>query len=248
MSEVYEEYYSIIIKFGDKKWIDKLMAGEIFMQPLQYYRDLEEEELIKGQGDKYEGILNISIKDFKYQSDDENINNIFNLIRKGSNIRMSLKHNGDEEYLVACFYSVDNNRFRWIGSDENYKYYKYEFTEEEKNIFSKWGDSALIINKFVLINKMYEEMHHIAKAFKEVKYYDPNNPDIELLCDYQKLSISRLFWKDIFFKDQQEFRILIDKKDKKGKVVTNLGDISSFTRLESSRELLERGFIINVNK
>ena len=35
---------NLIIKFGDKVWIDKLASGEIFMQPLKYYRDLEEKE------------------------------------------------------------------------------------------------------------------------------------------------------------------------------------------------------------
>jgi len=214
--KMYDILDNLIIKFSNEIWIDKLVAGEIFMQPIKNYRDLEIKEQKKGQGDKYEGILRIALDYSYFYSKDNNKNNelikILNYnIDNAIDLQVEFRFSNDEKYLLACFYKIDKERFVFLGEENGHKQYNYQFTNDEKKVFGNWGDKALIINKVELRNRINSNLDNIGIGFGDVKYYSKDNVSLELLKDFQSQNIRRLLWKDDYFKSQNEFRILINE-------------------------------------
>lgn len=240
-----EKLNNLIIKFGDEKWIDKLYSGEIFMQPLKSYIDLEREEKRKGQGDKNEASLRSKLIDYKFscENSSEQMDLFLNLLNNGEDATFTFRYKDDERYLTSCFYKVNAERFVFIGEEDDKKYYQYNFTNEEKEIFSSWGNSALIINSKVFFNAIKTCLSNIDSRLGKVNYYCEDNLPEEALLDYQQKKVSRLFWKDEFFKHQNEYRFVIAEKSDKGKVVANLGSLKEISMKYNSSQLVTDGFI-----
>lgn len=227
----------LLIKFGEEKWINKLRCGEIFMQPISYYRKLEKEQRKKGQGDKNEGRLCIKQKmncDF------------FGLDLKLNSLEFGIE--GDEKNLIGCFYEVDPNRMKLIDSSKDKLSYMFEFNELEKKEFSKWGDTALLIDKFTFLEKIEEEFNKSnIKAIKgKVEYYNTEFPYLELVEKYNKSDIKRLLYKDSYFKNQNEFRIITDMQEDAGKTIVNINDISDISETYKIANILQDGCTITI--
>lgn len=243
-----KELENLIIKFGDEKWINKLYSGEIFMQPLKYYIDLEREEKKKGQGDKNEATLRSKLIDYEFSCENSNKETdlFIKLLNSGENATFTFRYKDDERYLTSCFYKVDADRFIFIFEEDDKKYYKYEFTNEEKEIFGYWGNSALIINSEIFFNVVRSHLSNTESILGKIKYYSDNNLPVDLLLDYQQRKINRLLWKDDFFKHQNEYRFIIAEKSDKGKVVANIGILEKISMKCNSSELLIDGFIYTI--
>lgn len=228
-----------LIKFGEEKWINKLRDGEIFMQPICYYRRLEEEEKKKGQGDRYEGKIHIN---------QEMKANIFGAEIKIKNIEFEV--NDDEKNLVGCFYNADTNRLKLVDEDEEKLYFEFKFTELERKEFARWGDTALVIIKSLFLEKIKEHFqeNNIDAIGNKVKYYNCELPDVELIKYYAKGNRERLLWKDTYFANQNEFRIITNVEEDKGKKIVNINDISDISEMLSIKELLDKGFIVPILK
>lgn len=213
---------SYLIKFGDKKWIKKLQNGEIFMQPIKYYRDLEEKQLKRGQGDKHEVML--------YSTMQDGTISLFGSNKKSQILSATIKHSGDEKYLTACFYNIDDERLT-IREPTTSNYKLLKFTEEEKKEFSEWGDTALIIDKEKFIDRLnlYLVPNKIKGICNKVKYYNPNNIDKDCINAHTKLLDSRFLWKEYFFINQNEFRIILNQISDYGKVIANIGNINDIS-------------------
>lgn len=248
---MYDILDNLIIKFGDKKWIDKLVSGEIFMQPLKFYRDLEEKEMKKGQGDKYEGILRTALESSYFYSKDNKKNDKFikrlnDIMDNAIDLKFEFKYKNDEKYLVSCFYKVNPERFEFTKEENGQKHYKYNFTDDEKVTFGKWGDSALIINSEVFFKAITYHLSNTDSKGKKVEYYDGNNTPMNMIINFQEKDIGRLFWKENYFLSQNEYRFIIAEQSEEGKVVTNIGEISEISMQCNSNELLEYGFTYRI--
>lgn len=229
----------LLIKFGEEKWINKLKDGEIFMRPISDYRKLEEEQKKKGQGDKYEGKLYIKQK----------MNcNFFGLYIEMNSLEFGI--DGDEKNLIGCFYNVDPNRMKLIDNSDDKLSYIFEFNELEKKEFSKWGDIALLIDKLIFLEKVGEEFKksNIDAIGRKVEYYNTELPYIEVIEKYNQSDIERVLYKDNYFKNQNEFRIITNIQEDEGKTIINIGDISNISETHKIENILEEGFTFTIYK
>lgn len=222
---------SYLIKFGDKKWIKKLQSGEIFMQPIKYYRDLEKKQMKKGQGDKHDGMLYSTMP-----------GGTIRLIGNDKNspiLSVALDYENDENNLIACFYDVDSARLK-IGKPTQLNYNLIEFTKGEKREFAEWGDTALIIDKEKFIDRLNLHLvpNKITGIYNKVEYYNPNDIHKDCIRAYTEKLKSRFLWKEDFFINQNEFRIVLDQMSESGKVVINIEDISDISICVDKKKLL----------
>jgi hypothetical protein len=231
----------LIIKFGEEEWINKLKDGEIFMRPISDYRKLEIEQKKKGQGDKYDG---------KFHIKQDMQSNMFGIQTKIK--ELELDFDGDEKNLIGCFYKMYmyTTRLKLISEDDEKKLFLYEFTEEEKKEFAEWGDTALLILQRPFLEKIGEKFkeRQIEAYGRNVKYYNCNAPDINYIKDYSEGNENRLFWKDDYFINQNEFRIITAMQADEGRVIFNIGDISDISETRKIKELLNEGIIVPIYK
>ncbi len=223
---------SYLIKFGDKKWIEKLQNGEIFMQPFKYYRELESEQMKRGQGDKHEVML--------YSTMPGGTISLAGSNKKSEILSFSLGHKEDEKYLTGCFYNVDDERLI-IKEPTTSNYKLIKFTDDEKKEFSEWGDTALIIDKEKFIDRLnsYLIPNKIRGGFSKVYYYNPNNPPQDCIKAHTEVLSSRFYWKEEFFINQNEFRIVLDQKSDDGKIVANIGNINDISICVRREDILK---------
>lgn len=225
-------FMSYLIKFGDKKWIEKLQNGEIFMQPFKYYRDLELKQMKKGQGDKHEVML--------YSTKPGGTIRLVGSNKESQILSFALKHEDDEKYLTCCFYNVDDKRLI-IKEPTNSNYKLINFTDDEKKEFSEWGDTALIINKEKFIERLdsYLIPNKIRALANKVFYYNPNNPPENCIKAHTEVLDARFFWKEEFFTNQNEYRIILDQKNDVGKVVASIGNINDISICVRREDILK---------
>lgn len=226
----------LLIKFLNKNHLDDLIQGKIYMSPLSYFIKLEENSKERGQGDRYEGCLHI----------DQTMNAKF----LGNNVKVSnieFKIDTDINYLTSCYYNVDRDRIK--KEDDKYV---FKFTNLEIKEFINWGDVAVIINKELFLKRIKRNLidKGLCAKGKKVKYYNPQEPGIDILNDFNNTddNIDRLFWKDKYFENQNEFRIITAEQSSQGKTGIDIGDISDISEVFDSKTLLEEGFFLKLPK
>ncbi|WP_160691681.1 hypothetical protein [Clostridium sp. C2-6-12] len=219
-----------LIKFGAKENVEKLQSGDIFMQPMKYYRELEEKYKKKGQGDKYEGKLHMTCPGGIISLEETHQSKV---------LSCSISYSEYERNLVGCFYNVDEERLKAKNSNDITPDI-IDFNDKEKQEFANWGDTALVIYKPQFIKRLEMKLkeYNIKCVTNKVKYYNPKNPDQNCINDYQNYYDSMLFWKDDYFINQNEFRIILSKKSIEGETVINIGDISDISRCYNKEIIL----------
>jgi len=213
---------AVLLKFSDnEKHLESLQKGELFLNTLKLFNNLP-----KGMGDSYEGkcIINVDFKKPK--------------LKKGTKTILELSNTEDAEkhMLCACFIT--------FGDLKNNK---IVFTPEQKTEIRKsFGKHVLIIfyPSFVdNINNCFEAQN-ISPIAGKVKYddYSVNNP--QRIKEYIEDSPEKYLWKDKYFENQKEFRLVILNRTSQEALPLEINDMSNYTMLVTTEEMFstELGF------
>jgi len=176
----------LFMKFGSKENIEDLFNnGTIYMNPLQKFRELEDEEL---RGDSYEGvssILNIPAGDIEIPS----------LNFKGKYHSLHLR--GSREKItgnVFCLYCISSYGF---NNPEDIK------VDEKVKLF---GSHVLFIkDKQEFLNRVENKLKslNLKYNYNFVEYYDKDKIN----------GTVHLFQKPLEFEYQKEFRFYVEKDE-----------------------------------
>jgi len=213
-----------LIKFKDRKIIESLQSGKIYLNTLKWFRDYENEEGDTVVGDSYEGMLYI---------------NEGELIIKDT--RESIKL--DKTLLKT----VESNAFVYCMTYINPCMGIFEFSEAQKKEFKKFGDTALLIlDSEEFINRIRTESKNQGYDiyFDSVKYYDENIDSGNYWFSLFNGTHNVAFWKKKSYSEQQEFRMVIPEKCcNKDYIVLEIGDISDISKIFSTEQLLKAKFV-----
>ncbi|QCT02103.1 hypothetical protein E6C60_1387 [Paenibacillus algicola] len=196
-------YY--FVKFTKPEFVQDLLDGNLYMQPLKNFIEQEEREQVRGQGDRLEGaavgqVENLSIVD----------NRTGEVVAELGKKDIILRH-PDAGYIpVFCFTAFTKDDFEIVQADEEYAYVKLSLPEEDKQkIIENFGKSAVILpNDFPhLVAATIQDEHY--GQITAVRYVDYSAGIMyqEQLEQFIDGHIGLAFWKDVFFKFQREFRL-----------------------------------------
>lgn len=198
-----------MVKFGEKKHLKSLELGNIFFSNASKFREIENEQLLKGQGDRGDGLFSIYGKDVKIKND----NTIY---ESGKTFDVDCGNNSFRP--VFC---ITAGTLKDCSYFNNEKDYRIQFSEKKHHIISEHfpkADSVLLIKnpqhfldnlKSNIGYKCYENLvqyynpNRILPQFLENLFYDSVYEDIETGIRETVVDVSNvhrlLICKDIFF-------------------------------------------------
>ena len=196
------------IKFGSEKNIlDLYTNGTVFLNTIQYFRNIEDGEL---RGDKYEGvseIINSLPGTFKIKESEQEFR------YEKVHLRKSFK-----EILgnIYSLYAISNKGF------QNYQDFKIN---ERVNEF---GSHCLLIDPKSFIDQMEKTFNKLGYSYSHgfVDYYDK-----EKIC--REIS---LFEKPFEFEYQKEFRFYVEN-EKIEPVKIQIGSLENCSELFSTKDI-----------
>jgi len=218
-----------LIKIQTEDRIDSLRSGFVYMNSLQYYRDLERanqgDDVI---GDAFEGQLHVQSGSIHIPS----LNQVVPL--DDQLLRTSI-----EDAYAFCLFSIPEAP-------------AFAFSALQNEKLPTFGDSALVItdrDEFVrrLFNRLAEEGYRV--LFGNVSYYDPTTDNVAYFVNLIRNGIESVaFNKRSVFAYQQEFRIVAISKDKQqDHISVNIRDISDISEIIPVERLLGMTFIQREN-
>lgn len=235
MEEIKKEVF-LFVKFGAKEHLVLLQKGNIYMNNLKYFVDLERNKQKKGQGDSYEAghvttNVHITIKDS--ETDEEKV-----AFKSATTV---IRQDDDLKNPVFCLFAIDESNFEYIWDDGDTARVKIVFTEEQKKeLFNEFGDNALIIFSGAFLSSLKKSLEEqdFYYAHDLVNYVDYSVNSKERMLNFFKRQPSLFFSKDILLKYQQEFRLVIFNKKSEEPITIKIEDMSDYSFIIPTEELL----------
>lgn len=194
-------YGFYLIKFIEEKYVDNFFnKGEIHFEPLQYFKNLEDNDGDDIIGDSYEGatVYNFSRDNgidiyWRKLGDTNSPEHIENASGK---ITEHLIEEWRQEICVSCFgWLYDEDFFLFDEKESSYKLSSDALSR--LNSFNYSNRVPVIIRADIFLQKLGIN----AVKYGNVRYYDENN--MENAFDYDSL----VFNKRMKYSSQQEFRL-----------------------------------------
>lgn len=212
-----------IVKFQNKRIIEKIQSGKMHLKNLEWFREKERQTGDMTIGDLLEGMLHISEGYMQITDLDGQIIECVPLT--DSAITTSFSN--------AFVFCATN-----IFPDENGNV----FADNQKPVFKEFGDTALVIeNKGEFIKRIYKAAKELGYEvfYGVVNYYNKDQDNANMLISLSHGMHNIAFWKRDTYKVQQEFRIVLWKKDaNKDYIEFDIGDISDISKVISIEEAL----------
>lgn len=213
------EINDLLLKFGKKEHIEELANGNMFFNQVKSYR----EDTTQSRGDSDEGCIPINPQNIKIIDSDGN--NLLDRISLPDKVRSFRQK--DESTLMFCGTEISKN----ILTKRNNKYF---FTKEYIESIKSFGDYVLLFSKKETLNKLYIESEKESSEFgyiaDSINYENLNNFSyIDKQYNLNKSVYAPFLKKDISYKTQSEYRIIIDGITKQlelnlyGGYIINLG-------------------------
>ena len=212
-----------IVKFQNKEIIEKIQSGKMYLKNLEWFREKERKTGDMTIGDLLEGMLHISEGYMQIYDSDGKVIECVPLT--DSAITTSFSN--------AFVFCATN-----IFPDENGNV----FADNQKPVFKEFGDTALVIeNKGEFIKRIYKAAKELGYEvfYGVVNYYNKDEDNANMLLSLLHGMHNIAFWKRDTYKVQQEFRIVLWRKDaNKDYIEFDIGDISGISKVISIEEAL----------
>lgn len=232
------------LKFSNELWkLETLQKGTIYMNTIKYFVKLEEEAKIKGMGDKTEGALVATNIDFVLENEDNS------LLLKGSAPYMEVRIDGDSQKHVFCMSYLDFSNLEIIEEGSNYVKCITNFTYEQKKRFiDDFGKYVMLISCANFTNSVITgfERKDIEWAENKVRYSDFSITHIDRIKSYMSNGSSKYFWKDKFFENQIEYRIIVLNRDSDVPLEINIDDMTGCSCIITTEKLFSNKFYLEV--
>lgn len=228
----------VFFKFGRKKHLESLQKGNLYMNCTDFFIKKEELEGEKGVGDRLEAshVMNNVKVEFKNRVTQETL-------FSGNAGSVSIRLNNHLYAPLFCLTYFSKDDFIIIQEDEEKMVLKPNISIKELQLLKKDfkdKDHVLMIspNHFLKqVGEAFQKQNIYAKA-SPVRYSDFKKNYKDRLQSFEKDQDNVLFWKNIDFKHQREFRIAILNKTVKDKYEINIGNLEHCTALIETNKLL----------
>ncbi len=191
----------ILLQFGKRERLESLKQGKIYFSSIKSFRAIEKEQMNKGQGDINDGKFVVKADNVQYFHPV-----IGQLLFTLNNIEIPIDFDGNENYPAICFAKTETNEQKQII---------YSLLDLEKIIEQfPTHDAILVVFDVEKFIERLREYFGEALVAEEIKYYDKNRITTDIV-HYLTSTVTTenkyktAFVKDVFFKDQREFRCIL---------------------------------------
>lgn len=219
------------LKFcAEEKFAKDICDGNLYSNTAEYFRQQEIASGERGQGDRYETILNIQTENITAL--DSETGKVTFTAPKGT---LSVQFRVDKLIPIVSFVGIDFDEMDIIDADENQTSFRFPFTAEEYDTMTeKFGKYCVVISGKELENKITAYCNHFGYdyIFDKVDYCSQNR--IDRVEAFQKGSKQRFLYKNADLAYQREYRLAIGIEIPDDHYI-RLGAFSSASYLESSK-------------
>lgn len=228
----------LLIKFGNKKNLESLQNGCIYMKNLKYYASLEDDG--SGVPDNQEGMFVMDNIDFELRDIKTK-----DVVARGVAKKGKLDF-GIMKSPIFCLYNMDVRNLRDINVDMDAHEISGDlcFSDVQKSKLPLLGDYALVILDTLEFEKRIcqaLEGLDLKYELRSVQYH--NNNTIEGYYCLNTIDDIPFVKRKNKFEYQQEYRLYISNKQVNDHFELQIGDIKSITKLVPTKELLEMSAI-----
>lgn len=233
----------LFIKFQKRiQHLVSLQQGNLYMNNLKYFIELEEEKGTLGIGDKLEtaNVINNVELSFNELGTDKLV---FNLQAK----RVITRYDDAMYKPVFCLFAITIDMLEIVEELENEVRLKINFTDEQiDKMISEFGKYALVISPTNFKKKLEDSFNQ--KAFdycdRYVEYYNININEQRRLESFANQDVSLFFYKRDELDYQKEFRIVILDKDEETAIVEDIGSLEDCSILIETKNIKNHGLCI----
>ncbi|SDM15319.1 hypothetical protein SAMN05428961_11084 [Paenibacillus sp. OK060] len=197
----------MLVKFTQPEFMDSIANGQLYMNNIDYFVELENKTKVKGQGDKFDG-ANV-IRHTKFKLIDSETKEV---VLEGISPEVIQRDYAISKIPVYCMTAFKGNDFAVVDETSDSYIAKLDISEDVKELMlSTFGSKAVIINPFCFIKSVQKHFDDKQIDFyaQLVEYSDFNLNLEERMLNYQNRNITSIFTKDLFFEHQREFRIAL---------------------------------------
>lgn len=228
------ENIKFLLKFGQRKHLEQLKDGNLFFSNALILRGIEENLRIKGQGDKLEGSSKLFSNNIKMIN-----NETGDIVAEGIKVNAIFHFEPADKIPVFCLYAVYSDEC--IEFDGELIIKLSENTKNTiRTHFPNANAVAIINDPEVFVDDVCNSIHSEVKAdlvnyFNIANGYDMNSANHKAIdIDYMKYLMQdvppivednkkiysfqakyvyrSLLCKDVFFSNEQEYRILLPER------------------------------------
>lgn len=236
VKEIFGVQPVFFVKFSDNiDHLKSLQQGNLYMNNLKYYVELEEETGIAGMGDKLEAlnvINNVEVSFYLPGTD--------HLITQATAKQVNFRYEDALYKPVYCLFAITAEMLTIHEENESEIELKINFTEDQKRkMTSEFGKHALIISPSHFSERIETSFNEKGYDFSGayVDYIDNNVNQQRRMEAFSNPDTRMFFFKDLGFKHQSEFRIVIYNKDEENAIVENIGDLQDCSVLMKTEDL-----------
>jgi hypothetical protein len=235
-------------KFSNKKdRLESLQNGNLYMNNLQFFIDLEKTTGIKGMGDKDEAsnVMNdVEISLFHLETNE--------LILKAPVRRTRFRINEYLQKPVFCLFSLKADKLEIISENDEEIVARIDFIEEQiESIIKDFGEYVLVLDAFPFVDRVKQvfDKNEYMYSARHITYSDFNVNDKERQKAYMNQDLSLFFQKDKSFEYQSEFRLIILNKNTDNAITESIGDLKDMSVILETRSLFDQSkFKITLKK
>jgi hypothetical protein len=247
IKECFGAHPVLFVKFSDNiEHLKSLQQGNLYMNNLKYFVELEEKTGIPGMGDKMEAlnvINDIEVSFYKLGTD--------HLITKAKAKKANFRYEDALFKPVYCLFAITADMLVVHKETELDVELKINFTEEQKSkMTSEFGKYALVISPPHFSERLRKSFNEKGHEFsgKYVDYIDNNVNEQRRIEAFANPDTRMFFFKDHGFKHQNEFRIVIFNKDEESAILENIGELQDCSSLLKTEDLFTSDtYILNVH-
>lgn len=198
----------LLAKFGKKEHLELIKEGQLYFNPIQKYRD----DGTDWRGDKNEGI--IPIDPCKISIKNSEGKDFFTDLVIPHPTKVSESIQGDKNTFIFCSAMITQDILILRDGHNN----EYILNETFKNVIRNFGKYVLIFNPYEILgrlrtvrSKYSPEFGHISGPiiYRDLEDFSERG-DYSTAYNISNNSYDRYFVKDISYKNQNEWRLLID--------------------------------------
>lgn len=232
-------------KFLKELYLNDLLEGNLYMNNFQYFIELEKQTKVKGQGDKREAGHVFRATSIRLIDPETN-----QVIATGNVGEVIERYTGVEKIPVFCLTKFRYREFEIIEVKDGSVVAKLAIPpKDQKNYIETFGEKAVILPHYFL--ERLEEKNNderLGLAYGEVQYHDYDVISSERIRLFDEKSLQFFFWKDNFFSNQREFRIVLTQKLVDEPFKLNIGSLVEGAIVVDSEKLFEAEFEFPLNK
>lgn len=247
LSELVPDHNKIIalLKFSKKKHLEDLSHGLLYMNQIKLFKEQEEKDGKRGQGDKYE--LAVTINDVEWKLTPIGSDKVF---LKGKASESIFRSDDDLQNHLYCATAITPDILEVVSHDKETGIAKGRLVLPDEMVekAEEFGDHVALINVGAFLELVDESAKKkgIKVVSNIVRYEDQSVNRSERFNAFNKGSLDLYFEKDNFFKYQNEYRLVAFGGDRSGPLKLELGNINEHVSIIETSQLIENDLIFTI--